>query len=208
MAENPPAASTSPREAIRDRLGELRDLVDDLPDEEAEAARAHVDDIQDALRELAGSRDHEADLEEDLEREAERLEKLWNAYVVQEREVQALEDRVAELEEALEDRDGTIRDLEEELQDRQDRVAELQEELGDRETRIQALEEEREALRELETYRDEAEELEERYEEERERLAKLYVAYQDLEDELEDVRDKLEQGTPPEVPDDVDAGDA
>ncbi|RLF48347.1 MAG: hypothetical protein DRN20_04775 [Thermoplasmata archaeon] len=108
-----------------------------------------------------------------------RLAKLWNAYEMQEKELEKAKERIKELEKALEERDALIQTLKETLDARDDKIRELEVKLAQVEKehakcpeRISALE------KEVKT--------------ERERFAKLYALAEELEADIKKARKEIE----------------
>lgn len=113
-----------------------------------------------------------------IQKEKERLAKLWDAYELQEQELEQAKDKIIRLEKEISEKNAIIDDLKKSLRDRDERIRNLEVEMtliertkGDLEPR----------------YR----ELNRKYEEERARLSKLYEVAEDLEGEIEILRKEI-----------------
>lgn len=133
-------------------------------------------------------------LEEALNQESRRLEKLWDAYKAQEHELQDALARVKTLEASLAEKDGAIEDAEARAssvaEEKDAEIARLNAEVERLQQQVSDVDALREEVKAVEAYRARVDELEEAYSRERERLAKLYLVYEELQEEVERLRGK------------------
>ena len=115
------------------------------------------------------------DIHNELRKEQERLAKLWNAYEVQEKELETHKQKIAELEKAVTDRDLMIDALNR-------AVAERDEKIRNTEAKIPALESSETKMQELTN----------KYEKEKERLEKLYLLSKEMDAELANMKKEVE----------------
>lgn len=113
-----------------------------------------------------------------LQKEKERLAKLWDAYEVQEHELEQATDKIMKLEKEIMEKSAIIEDMKRSLRERDEKIRNLEIEMaliertkGDLEPR----------------YR----ELSKKYDDERARLSKLYEVAEDLEGEIEVLRREI-----------------
>lgn len=113
-----------------------------------------------------------------VQKAKERLEKLWDAYETQENELNQAKDKIMKFEKEIAEKDATIEDLRKLLKDKDEKIRNLEIETaliertrGDLEPR----------------YR----ELSKKYDNERARSAKLYEVAEDLEAEIEILRNEI-----------------
>lgn len=136
-------------------------------------------------------------LEEALAAESRRLEKLWDAYKAQEAELQDALDRAKDLEERLHERDAAVREAGERadaaVAEKDGEIAGLRDEVSRLQAQVADLDALREEAKALEAYQNRVKELEDAYARERERLAKLYLVYEELEDEVKRLRGKTDE---------------
>lgn len=130
----------------------------------------------------------------DLEQEGLRLEKLWDAYKVQEEEYQEALSRIRSLEEALEEKDAARAERERTIREREESIRALEGEKKELEVRLEEMDRLKEELAALDAYKDRVAELEQAYQRERERLAKLYLVYEDVERERDELKEKFAAG--------------
>lgn len=162
-------------------LNDLMAIIDELEvriTEASEAARAAETEKDEFRRRF--------------EEEQERLEKLWDAYKGQEKELETLRTKVGRVESELRDKDSSVYDLEAAMDGKEQEIRRLEAETGELHQQIADLEADREELKEFSTYKDRITDLEAKYEEEKERLAKLYAVYEELEGERDDLRRAVE----------------
>lgn len=111
--------------------------------------------------------------------DADRLAKLWEAYRVQEEELQAALAHVERLLRELEGRGQTVAERERVLSEKDAEVARLHETIEEKDRRIRALEALEDDVRAIQAYKDRIAELEAAYTLEKERLAKLFLLYEE-----------------------------
>ena len=163
-------------------LNELMSIIDELEVRITESSQA------------AQSAESEKDqFRHKFEEEQERLEKLWDAYKAQERELTQLREKVPRLESELRAKDAGVADAEAAIDQKEDEIRRLDQELGESRQKVADLEAAREDLKNLEGMKSQIEELETRYEEEKERLAKLYVVYEELEAERDGLKRQVDE---------------
>jgi chromosome segregation ATPase len=127
-----------------------------------------------------------------LDEEQRRLEKLWDAFKAQERELRGSEDKAARLERELADKDSGRARLEAELEEREAEVRTLRGENDEAARRILELEQRLGQLKDMEQLRSQADDDRAKYETERDRLAKLYALYEESEAERERLQREVE----------------
>ncbi|HLE97478.1 MAG TPA: hypothetical protein VI997_08925 [Candidatus Thermoplasmatota archaeon] len=130
---------------------------------------------------------------ERLSTEEQRLEKLWDAYKAQEGDLRQALERTGRLERELKGKDVTVSESERLLHEREDDVRRLHEELDTERKRAAALELAKSELEDADRIRQRLEEVEALYAGEKERLAKLYIVYEELEGERDDLARRLEE---------------
>ncbi len=111
----------------------------------------------------------------ELKKEQNRLAKLWNAYEIQEKELESYKQKIAGLEKALADRDILIEGLNR-------AVAERDEKIRNTEAKILSLKSSETKMQELTN----------KYEKEKERLEKLYLLSKELDTELANMKKEVE----------------
>jgi chromosome segregation ATPase len=186
-------------------VGYLNDLIRSVEELEVRMETLEKDAIS-----AAGAADA---TRKDLEREQDRLSKLWAAYKAQEDELERLRRDSPLLQERLVDRERTIESLRKELQRLEPlarykneydavlkenqslrvEVEHLGRELRSAHEDLDALNNEAVRLREDASSKTRVRELEGELEGERERLAKLYKVYEDREAELRDSSARLDR---------------
>jgi len=120
-----------------------------------------------------------------LEDEQRRLEKLWDAFKAQERELRGESERATRLDRELQDRDSGKARLEAEVEDAQAEARRTREENSELLTKVEELQGRIVQLKDLEQLRSQAEDFRAKYEAERDRLAKLFALYEESEAERE-----------------------
>lgn len=156
----------------------------------AEAAQAAARAAE--RRAAEAERDRE-ELRERVRAEEARLEKLWDAYKAQENDLRAALDRAGRLERELKGKDVTVSEAEKLLREREDELARTRDELDNERRRAATLEMARAELADVEELRRRHDEVDALYAAEKERLAKLYVVYEELEAERDDLARRLEE---------------
>ncbi|MHB8605745.1 MAG: hypothetical protein ACYDCK_10875 [Thermoplasmatota archaeon] len=121
--------------------------------------------------------------EESRENDARRLEKLWDVYKAQEREYVAAVDRVASLVRELETRDGELVAARGLAGAKDDEIGALKDERAGLQEQLKEMERLRAELKTLDAWKARVAELEVAYAKEKERLARLFLAYEELEAE-------------------------
>jgi chromosome segregation ATPase len=206
-------SSERPEQSLRDRLDSVQDALEEIESQvqaDAESLErlrnaldvSYLEDITRMINELelrVNEAAEEADrarqradrAEEDLREEQERLEKLWDVYKEQERELEQVTEERDEAQRELDQAEGRVRELEEALESERRALREaeqangrLRDELADREAELEELS----SHGDLEATVDE---LEDELEEERERLTKLYGVYEETEAERDDLAARL-----------------
>lgn len=152
-----------------------------------------ADAVQAAERRASDAERERDALHERIRAEETRLEKLWDAYKVQEQDLRHALERAARLDRELKGKDTTASEAERLLREREDEVARLQQQLEDERRRAATLEISRSELADAQRLRDRLDEVEALYAAEKERLAKLYVVYEEVEAERDDLARKLEE---------------
>lgn len=127
-----------------------------------------------------------------LDEEQKRLEKLWDAFKLQERELQDAIDKGNRLERELMDKDSNRARLESELEENTAQVRRLNDENVELTEQIEKLTARIDQLRDMESLRSQAEDYKAKYEAERERLAKLFALYEESEAERERLMREVE----------------
>lgn len=120
-----------------------------------------------------------------LEEEQRRLEKLWDAFKLQERELQDTSEKATRLERELQDKDSSRARLESELEESQAQMRRVTEDNNAYVQQVETLEGRISQLKDMEHLRSTAEDYKAKYEAERERLAKLFALYEESEAERE-----------------------
>lgn len=111
------------------------------------------------------------DFKRQYEMERERLAKLWDAYEIQERELQQNKEKITKINEITADKDRIIISLKHVLETRDAELRNAQVELN-------------KLKREREEYQPKAEELQRLYREEKDKLSKLFILAQELDTNL------------------------
>lgn len=111
------------------------------------------------------------DFKRQYEMERERLAKLWDAYEIQERELQQDKEKITKINEIAADKDRIIISLKHVLETRDAELRNAQVELN-------------KLKREREEYQPKAEELQRLYREEKDKLSKLFILAQELDTNL------------------------
>ncbi|HEV8361860.1 MAG TPA: hypothetical protein VGR28_15540, partial [Candidatus Thermoplasmatota archaeon] len=127
-----------------------------------------------------------------LEEEQRRLEKLWDAFKLQERELQTEREKASRIERELLDKDSSRARLEAEVEDKESQLRRLEEENRTLDDKVAELVAKLDRLKDMEDLRSQAEDYRAKYEAERERLAKLYAVYEESEAERERLKRELE----------------
>jgi chromosome segregation protein len=127
-----------------------------------------------------------------LEEEQRRLEKLWDAFKMQERELRAAEEKATRLERDLADKDAGKARLEADLEDKEADVRRTSEENAELLAKVEELERRLGQLKDLEELRSQAEDYRAKYESERDRLAKLFALFEESEAERERLQREVE----------------
>lgn len=156
----------------------------------ADVAQRRADTAERRVAELERDRDM---YRERLSSEEQRLEKLWDAYKAQEADLRQALERTGRLERELKGKDVTVSESERLLHEREEDVRRLQEELDNERRRAAALELAKSELEDADRIRQRLEEVEALYAGEKERLAKLYIVYEELEAERDDLARRLEE---------------
>jgi DNA repair exonuclease SbcCD ATPase subunit len=171
--------STVERQAIADRLEELRAIADEHQEERREV-ESEIADLEEEKRELSRAADAKADLES-------RLDDLDRQIELQESEVADLEAECEEIREeiaAVEDRVGETEALREsDLVEQYRRLSKLEYERGRLEQELDDITEE---IEEIKALAEEADQLEAQREEIREEIRSLRSRIDDLEREAVD----------------------
>lgn len=110
--------------------------------------------------------------------DTERLAKLWEAYKVQEEELQDALARAQRAADDLTDAGRATHDRERAIADRDAEIRRLHETLAHKDARIRELEQIEEDARAIAMYKDRIAELEAAHAQEKERLAKLFLLYE------------------------------
>ena len=184
-------------------VGYLNDLLRSVEELETRLSELETDSLH--------AREGAAEAQRELEREQDRLAKLWDAYKIQEDELERLKRDYPLMEEKMFERDRQIDNLRRELsrlegsaryKDQYEDAAaqndKLRGEVDHLETEleralrtIEGLEGEVDSLRANEADAGRLAELESQLAEEQERLAKLYRVYEDVEAEKKDLAQRL-----------------
>lgn len=127
-----------------------------------------------------------------LEEEQRRLEKLWDAFKVQERELQDTLEKASRLERELLEKDSTRAGLETDLEEKERQFRAADDENAELRAQVEKLEGRITQLKDMESLRSQAEDFKAKYEAERERLAKLYALYEESEGERERLKRELD----------------
>lgn len=127
-----------------------------------------------------------------LAEEQRRLEKLWDAFKLQEAELRSVQDKATRLDRELLDKDSSRARLEAEVEEKERHLRQANEELDELHVTVEKLEGKISQLRDMEELRASAEDYRAKYEAERERLAKLYAVYEESEAERERLRRELD----------------
>jgi len=127
-----------------------------------------------------------------LEEEQKRLEKLWDAFKLQERELGDAVERGNRLERELGDKDSSRARLEAELEENQGHLRRLSDENQELTEEVDKLQSRLTQLKDLESLRAQAEDFRSKYEAEQERLAKLFALYEESEAERERLAREVE----------------
>jgi chromosome segregation ATPase len=113
--------------------------------------------------------------------DADRLQKLWEAYRVQEEEYRAAVAHAERLARELEGRDSAAAERERLVQEKEAQVAALQDEVARRDAEVARLRAVEEDAKALQAYKDRIAQLEAALAQEKERLAKLFLLYEELQ---------------------------
>lgn len=127
-----------------------------------------------------------------LEEEQRRLEKLWDAFKLQESELRSASEKASRLERDLLDKDSSKARLEAEVEDKEKQLRAVEGENDELRAQVDKLTSKLEQLKDMEAMRSQAEDYRAKYEAERERLAKLFAVYEESEAERERMRRELE----------------
>ena len=127
-----------------------------------------------------------------LDEEQRRLEKLWDAFKLQEREVLTERERAGRLDRELQDKDSSRARLEADVEEKADQLRRVEEDNRLYQSKVEELEGRLAQLKDLEEMRSQAEDYRAKYEAERERLAKLYAVYEESEAERDRLKKELE----------------
>lgn len=127
-----------------------------------------------------------------LDDEQRRLEKLWDAFKIQERELKAADEKAARVERELADKDSSRARLEADLEAKEAELRRAGEESGELLAKVEQLEARLAQLKDLEQMRSQAEDYRAKYESERDRLAKLFALYEESEAERERLQRDVE----------------
>ncbi|MFA5861813.1 MAG: hypothetical protein WDA16_08980 [Candidatus Thermoplasmatota archaeon] len=111
--------------------------------------------------------------------DADRLAKLWDAYRVQEEELQAALSHVDRLTRELEGRGQTVAQRERVLAEKDAEISRLNDRQDEKDRRIVALQALEDDVKAVQAYKDRISELEAAYAQEKERLAKLFLLYEE-----------------------------
>lgn len=201
--------SSGPGKDLKQRLDHVQDALEDIEDQvqaDAESLErlrnvldvSYLEEITSMINELelqvsevadeaerARKRSNQA--QEELATEQERLEKLWDVYKEQERELeQATQERANALRKADEAKERT-RELEDELKSERRALRQAQEENGRLREELTEKEATLESLSDQGDLEETVERLETELEEERERLTKLYGVFEETEAERDDL---------------------
>lgn len=161
---------------------------------EADRAAEAADAAARAAERRAADADRERDeLRDRVRAEEARLEKLWDAYKAQENDLRTALERAGRLERELKGKDVTVSEAERLLRDREDELVRVRDELDAERRRSATLEMARAELADAENLRRRLDEVDALYAAEKERLAKLYVVYEELESERDDLARRLEE---------------
>lgn len=111
--------------------------------------------------------------------DSDRLAKLWDAYKLQEEELQ---EALARLERLARDVEGKAADVQERdrlLAEKDSEIARLWDVIGQKDRRIDELRALEEDVKAIQAYKDRIAELEKAHAQEKERLAKLFLLYEE-----------------------------
>ena len=111
--------------------------------------------------------------------DSDRLQKLWEAYRVQEEEYRAAVAHAERLARDLEGRDSAAADRERLVLEQDAEIARLHDELAQRDARIARLQALEEDVKAVQAYKERIAQLEAAYAQEKERLAKLFLLYEE-----------------------------
>ena len=111
--------------------------------------------------------------------DAERLAKLWDAYKLQEEELQEALRRLERLTREMEGKGIEVADRERALAEKDREIHRLQDVVADKDRQIADLRQLEQDLAALDAYRDRIAQLEAAYAQEKERLAKLFLLYEE-----------------------------
>lgn len=111
--------------------------------------------------------------------DADRLAKLWDAYKLQEEELQEALVRLERLTRDVEDKGREVAEREARLAAKDREVSRLHDEVAERDRRVAKLQELEQDVRAVQAYKDRISELEAAYAQEKERLAKLFLLYEE-----------------------------
>ncbi len=201
--------SSEPSKDLKNRLDHVQDALEDIEDqvqadaESLERLRSVLDvsyleeitsminelelQVAEVAEEAERARERTKQAEEELLTEQERLEKLWDVYKEQERELeQATEDRATALRKA-EEAQERARELEDELENERRALRQAQEENGRLREELSEKEATVEELSDRGDLEETVQRLEDELEEERERLTKLYGVFEETEAERDDL---------------------
>lgn len=170
------AAVRAERAAVDERAAEAAQAAQRVAERRAADATREVEELRERVR-----------LEEG------RLEKLWDAYKAQENDLRTALDRAGRLERELKGKDVTVSEAEKLLRSREDELARVRDDLEAERRKSATLEMARAELADAESMRRRLDEVDALYAAEKERLAKLYVVYEELESERDDLARRLEE---------------
>ncbi|HWG91607.1 MAG TPA: hypothetical protein VNZ52_12230 [Candidatus Thermoplasmatota archaeon] len=178
----------------QESLERLRDLLDSAYIQKLLAA---IEDLEARIT-SAGADAVAAHREAELTRarliqEEERLEKLWDAYTIQETELREAEARAGRLAEELAQKDAATAHAEHVIGEREAEVRALREERATLRARVEELEAARAELKQVDALKERIAEAEARHAAEKERLAKLYVVYEELAEENERLQKQIKE---------------